>query len=82
MADLNPHLDRFTDNAKRSLENAEAIASQMASSYVGTEHILLGILQQEGSIGAKILKQAGVPFRTYRLNTQCLVQVSFCQFCS
>lgn len=62
MADFSSQFDRFTDNAKRSLENAERIASQMGSSYVGTEHILLGVLQQEGSIGAKILKNAGVTF--------------------
>jgi ATP-dependent Clp protease ATP-binding subunit ClpC len=52
--------DRFTENAKRSLENADRIASQMGSSYIGTEHILLGVLEQEGSIGAKILRQAGM----------------------
>ncbi len=52
MADLNSQFDRFTDNARKSLENAETIASQMGSSYVGTEHILLGVLQQEGSIGS------------------------------
>ncbi|HSX01560.1 MAG TPA: ATP-dependent Clp protease ATP-binding subunit, partial [Candidatus Saccharimonas sp.] len=62
MPDFSSQFDRFTDNAKHSLENAERIATQMGSSYVGTEHILLGVLQQEGSIGAKILKNAGVTF--------------------
>lgn len=52
--------DRFTENAKKSLENADRIAAQMGSSYIGTEHILLGVLEQDGSIGAKILKNAGV----------------------
>src|SRR3954464_4831813 len=32
----------------------------MGSTYIGTESILLGVLQQEGSIGAKILRNAGV----------------------
>ncbi len=62
MADFKAQFDRFTENAKRSLAGAELIASQMGSSYVGTEHMLLGILQQESSIGAKILKTAGVTF--------------------
>jgi ATP-dependent Clp protease ATP-binding subunit ClpC len=62
MADFSSQFDRFTENAKRSLENAEQIATQMGSSYVGTEHILLGVLQQETSIGAKILKNVGVTF--------------------
>ncbi len=67
MADLNAQFDRFTENAKHSLENAEAIATQMGSSYVGTEHIMLGILQQDASVGAKILKQAGVSFEKAQL---------------
>jgi ATP-dependent Clp protease ATP-binding subunit ClpC len=58
--EFGPQFDRFTENAKQSLENADAIARSMASSYIGTEHILLGVLQQESSIGAKILRTAGV----------------------
>ncbi len=67
MADFSAQFDRFTENAKHSLENAEAIATQMGSSYVGTEHILLGVLQQETSIGAKILKNIGVTFEKAQL---------------
>ena len=62
MSDFKSQFDRFTENAKRSLAGAEQIAAQMGSSYVGTEHMLLGILQEESSIGAKILKSAGVTF--------------------
>ena len=67
MADFSAQFDRFTENAKRSLENAEEIAAQMGSSYVGTEHILLGVLQQETSIGAKILKNVGVTYEKAQL---------------
>ncbi len=67
MADFTSQFDRFTDNAKQSLENAEQLATQMGSSYVGTEHILLGVLQQDSSIGAKILKNAGVSFEKAQL---------------
>jgi len=52
--------DRFTDNAKHSLEFADIIAAQLGSPYIGTEHMLLGVLQQEESVGAQILKDAGV----------------------
>jgi len=52
--------DRFTDNAKHSLEFADMIAAQLGSPYIGTEHMLLGVLQQEESVGAQILKDAGV----------------------
>jgi ATP-dependent Clp protease ATP-binding subunit ClpC len=67
MADFSSQFDRFTENAKRSLENSEAVATSMGSSYVGTEHILLGVLQQDTSIGAKILKNVGVTFEKAQL---------------
>lgn len=57
---LPPQFDRFTENAKRSLEHAGMIAAGLGSVYVGTEHLLLGVLKTQGSIGAKILSQAGV----------------------
>lgn len=59
-SDYQSQFDRFTENAKKSLENADNLAQSMGSNYIGTEHILLGVLQQDGSIGAKILRNAGV----------------------
>jgi ATP-dependent Clp protease ATP-binding subunit ClpC len=56
-----PHqFDRFTENAKRSLEYAGMLAATMGSPYIGSEHLLLGLLKAQTSIGAKILGQAGV----------------------
>jgi len=52
--------ERLTENAKQSLENADTIARETSAGYIGTEHILLGVLHQDGSIGAKILIEAGV----------------------
>lgn len=52
--------DRFTENAKHSLEFADMIAAQLGSPYIGTEHMLLGVLQQEESVGSQILRDAGV----------------------
>lgn len=51
---------RLTDNARTSLRHAEAIARGYGSSYIGTEHILLGVLAQGSSVGAKLLADAGV----------------------
>jgi len=52
--------DRFTQNAKHSLEFADMVAARLGSPYIGTEHMLLGVLHQEESIGSQILKDAGV----------------------
>ncbi len=52
--------DRFTENAKRSLQHAGQLASGMGASYIGTEHLLLGVLKQNSSIGARVLSEHGV----------------------
>jgi ATP-dependent Clp protease ATP-binding subunit ClpC len=65
--DYSAQFDRFTENAKKSLALAENIARSMGASYIGTEHILLGVLSQEGSIGSKLLREAGVTLEKAQL---------------
>lgn len=55
--DFTHHL---TDNARSSLQQADMIARSLGSAYIGTEHLLLGVLSQEGSVGAKLLADAGI----------------------
>ena len=52
--------NRLTDTARASLERAGLIAHTSGSSYVGTEHLLLGVLAQNSSMGAKVLADSGV----------------------
>ena len=49
-------LHHLSDNALQSLKHADAIARAAGSPYVGTEHLLLGILAQESSMCAKLLR--------------------------
>ncbi|GAC1392074.1 MAG: ATP-dependent Clp protease ATP-binding subunit [Candidatus Saccharimonadales bacterium] len=60
-------INHLTDNALSSLKHAEAIARSFGSAYVGTEHLLLGVLAQDSSMGAKILENAGVTLDRARL---------------
>lgn len=53
-------IDHLTDNARSSLHHAELSARGLGSSYIGTEHLLLGVLSQETSVGAKLLADADV----------------------
>lgn len=53
-------VSRLTDNARTSLQQAGAIARGYGSAYIGTEHLLLGILAQGGSVGAKLLADSDV----------------------
>lgn len=59
-SDFQEFLNHLTENALQSLRHADAIARTANSPYVGTEHLLLGVLAQEGSLGSKVLIDAGV----------------------
>lgn len=50
----------LTDNARSSLQHADMIARSLGSAYIGTEHLLLGVLSQDASVGAKLLADAGI----------------------
>lgn len=60
-------LNHLTENALRSLQAADGIARASGSPYVGTEHLLLGVLAQDASIGAKMLQDAGVTLERARV---------------
>ena len=50
----------FTPQAKKILELALREALQMGHNYIGTEHILLGLIRVEGGVSAEVLEQLGV----------------------
>ncbi len=54
------HFNRFTKEAKRALLVSQEKAKEANLNYVGTEHILIGVLSQENSLGASILLNFGV----------------------
>jgi len=51
--------NRFTQKAQNALSNALQFASEMGHSYVGTEHILLGLIKESEGVAAKLLSQRG-----------------------
>lgn len=59
-AEFQDFLNHLSTNALESLKHADAAAKNSGSAYIGTEHLLLGILAQETSVGAKVLQGAGV----------------------
>ncbi|MBC7564645.1 ATP-dependent Clp protease ATP-binding subunit [Candidatus Saccharibacteria bacterium] len=58
--DFAEFITHLTDNARTSLHHATLIAQGYGSPYIGTEHLLLGVMAQGASVGAKILADAGV----------------------
>ncbi len=66
-ADFQEFINHLTDNAMQSLKHADAIARSFGSAYIGTEHLLLGVLAQDSSIGAKLLADRGITLDRARL---------------
>ncbi|MDO4749852.1 MAG: ATP-dependent Clp protease ATP-binding subunit [Eubacteriales bacterium] len=52
--------DRFTEKAKKALANAQETASELGHSFVGSEHILLGIVRESEGLGARVLRENGL----------------------
>lgn len=59
MSEIN-HFNKFTKEAKQALVVAQDKAKEDKLNYVGTEHLLIGVLAQENSLGASILLNFGV----------------------
>ncbi|MEX2006956.1 MAG: ATP-dependent Clp protease ATP-binding subunit [Candidatus Saccharimonadales bacterium] len=65
--DFQEFLGHLTNNALHSLKQADAIARASSSAYIGTEHLLLGVLAQDGSMASKILEGTGITLDRARL---------------
>ena len=59
----------YTSRAKKVLELAMMEARELNHSYVGTEHLLLGLLREEKGIAAQVLTDAGVTLEQARAET-------------
>ena len=51
--------EKFTGRAKKAIEKAQTAAEELGHSYVGSEHLLIGILREEFGKGAQILRKYG-----------------------
>ena len=58
--------ERFNEDAKRSLTLAQEEAERSHHSYIGTEHLLLGLLRVEKGTAHRVLTQLGVDIHTVR----------------
>jgi excisionase family DNA binding protein len=58
--------DKFTDQARSVLSLASEEARLLAHHYLGTEHLLLGLLREEGEPGGQVLRNSGVTLEKAR----------------
>jgi ATP-dependent Clp protease ATP-binding subunit ClpC len=57
---------QFTPRAKQALEDALRESMQLGHNYIGTEHLLLGLLRNDGSTAARVLNELGASFERAR----------------
>ncbi len=65
----------FSEHAQRALENAQSTASSLGHRYLGSEHLLLGLVLTEDSAAASLLEEAGVSFDAAREKLANLVEI-------
>src|SRR5947199_10494562 len=62
-----PMYERFTDRARKVMQLANQEAQRFNHEYLGTEHILLGLVKEGTGVDDKVLKNLEVDLRTSRL---------------
>src|SRR5579859_2796137 len=53
-------MERFTQRARRVLSLAQEEAERLQHSYIGTEHLLLGLMREEGGVAGRVLRDIGL----------------------
>jgi ATP-dependent Clp protease ATP-binding subunit ClpC len=66
--------ERFTDRARKVMQLANQEAQRFNHEYIGTEHILLGLVKEGSGVAANVLKNLDVDLRRIRLEVEKLVQ--------
>ncbi len=56
-------MERFTQRARRVLSLAQEEAERLRCNYIGTEHLLLGLLREEGGVAGRVLRELGLEQR-------------------
>lgn len=66
--------ENFTDRARKVMQLMHQEAHKFNHKYVGTEHILLGLVKEGNGLGCAVITQHGIDLRKVRLEVEKLVQ--------
>ncbi len=62
--------ERFTDRARRVVVLAQEEARMLSHNYIGTEHILLGLIHEGDGVAAKALESLGISLEAVRAQVE------------
>jgi hypothetical protein len=65
--------ERFTDRARKVMQFANQEALRLNHEYIGTEHILLGLIREGSGVGANVLQNLDIDLKTVRLEVEKIV---------
>lgn len=68
--------EKFTDRAKKVISIARQEAQKFNSEFIGTEHILLGIIQETSGVASKVIKSLNIDIRQVRKEIEGLITKS------
>src|ERR671921_646425 len=66
--------ERFTDRARKVMQLANQEAQRFNHEYVGTEHVLLGLIKEGSGVAANVLKNLDIDLRKIRMEVEKIVQ--------
>ena len=66
--------ERFTDRARKVMQLANQEAQRFNHEYIGTEHVLLGLVKEGSGVAANVLKNLDIDLRKIRLEVEKIVQ--------
>jgi Clp amino terminal domain, pathogenicity island component len=69
----NDRFDKFTERARKVLTLAQEEARSFNHNYIGTEHLLLGLIREGGGVAAKVLRSLGVELDKVRSQVEFII---------
>lgn len=66
--------EKFTDRARKVMQLANQEARRRCDGYIGTEHILLGIVKEGSGVAARVLQERGIDLHKIRLEVEKVIQ--------
>ena len=67
--------ERFTDRARKVMQLANQEAQRFNHEYIGTEHVLLGLIKEGSGVAANVLKNLDIDLRKIRMEVEKLFEI-------
>ena len=70
---MTERFDKFTEGARRTLQLAHEEAQRFNHNYIGTEHVLLGLVRESDGVAARVLNSLGIELKKVRTSVEFII---------